>query len=192
MEFGFSSVSILNIHMAEMQSSETRNKKAGRRSKKLSTRVDLTPMVDLGFLLITFFIFTTTMAQAKSMRLILPSDEPVDTPMTVADSKTISLVLGDANKIFYYNGLNVSDMKASDYSSAGIRKVLQQKIKAVNSQFHSKGELVVLIKPTIYASYQNVIDILDEILINDIKRYVLMDVSKEEIDRLAPAPVKHP
>ena len=170
--------------MAEISSSEKRNQKGGQRSKKLSTRVDLTPMVDLGFLLITFFIFTTTMAQAKSMHLVLPSDQRVDIPITTADSKTISLVLGRDNRVYYYQGLDMAGMQATDYSSAGIRKVLEEKIKAVNSRFHSQGELVVLIKPTIYASYRNVISILDEMLINDVKKYVLMDVSKEEVDRL--------
>jgi biopolymer transport protein ExbD len=178
--------------MAEMQSSEIRNKKGGRRSKKLSTRVDLTPMVDLGFLLITFFIFTTTMAQTKSMHLVVPSEERVDKPSTTADGKTLSLVLGDDNKVYYYHGLGISEMKATDYSSVGIRQVLQQKIEAVNTQFNTKGELVVLIKPTNYASYQNVVDILDEMLINDVRKYVLMDVSSEEIDRLPPTGAGNP
>ncbi len=170
--------------MSEMQTSETHNKKGGRRSKKLSTRVDLTPMVDLGFLLITFFIFTTTMSEAKSMRLIVPSDEEVEVPTTTADSKTISLVLGDDNTVYYYHGLNRKGVKATDYSGTGIRAVLQQKIRDVDTRFPKKGETVVLIKPTIFASYQNVVDILDEILINDVKKYVLMDVSKEEVDML--------
>jgi biopolymer transport protein ExbD len=178
--------------MAEMQSSEKRNKKGVRRSKKLSTRVDLTPMVDLGFLLITFFIFTTTMAEAKSMHLIVPSSEPVNDPPEAAESKTISLLLGDDNTVYYYNGRNISAMKATDYSASGIRKVLQAKIKSVNGRFHKTGETIVLIKPTIYASYQNVIDILDEILINDVKRYVLMDISKEEIRSLPHTPDKLP
>jgi hypothetical protein len=119
------------------------------------------------------------------MKLIIPSAEEVKDPTTTAHSKTISLVLGDNNRVHYYHGLDRKDAKTTDYSAAGIRTVLQQKIQTVNRQFRTTGETVVLIKPTIYASYQNIIDILDEILVNDVKKHVLMDVSREEIDLLA-------
>jgi biopolymer transport protein ExbD len=89
--------------MAEIRAQDNSKSKGVKKSKKLSTRVDLTPMVDLGFLLITFFIFTTTMSEAMAMGINLPSDKPVHPPTLTAASKTISLILGDNNSITYYN-----------------------------------------------------------------------------------------
>ena len=170
------------ILMAENNNtSGNRVKRGGIRSKKLSTRVDLTPMVDLGFLLITFFIFTTTMQQSNAMKLIVPDDRDVKNPTTTAESKTISFILGADNSIHYYNGLNTLAMAQTNYSPSGLRLVIQQKINAVKKQFGPSGEIVVLIKPTAECNYQNLVNILDEMMINQIKKYVLMEPEKNEL-----------
>jgi hypothetical protein len=124
------------------------------------------------------------MAEAISMNLARTSDEQVKDPINIAESKTISLLLGDDNTVYYYDGLNITGMKSTNYAGTGIRAVLQKKIQLVDARFNRKGETIVLIKPTIYASYQNLIDILDEMLINGLTRYVLMDISAEEVKQL--------
>ncbi len=90
--------------MAEIQQSTIKHKRGGLRSKKLSTKVDLTPMVDLGFLLITFFIFTTTLSQAHAISLVMPTDEPTTNPSQVSQDKTLQIVLGANNQVAYYYG----------------------------------------------------------------------------------------
>ncbi|MES2003832.1 MAG: biopolymer transporter ExbD [Bacteroidota bacterium] len=167
--------------MAEINTSDNRSKRGGIRSKKLSTRVDLTPMVDLGFLLITFFIFTTTMQESHAMKLVVPADKDDNEPPTTAESKTISFILGADNIIHYYNGLNRAAMATTNYSPSGLRWVIQQKIQAIKKQFGATGEIVVLIKPTNESSYLNLVTILDEMMINDVKKYMMMDPEKEEI-----------
>ena len=162
---------------AEQQ--ERRKKQGVRRSKKLSTKVDLTPMVDLGFLLITFFVFTTTISDPKVMKLALPQDSP-DSTSTPA-SKTISLLLADSNKIYYYNGDSINNMHEINYSPEGLRSVLLWKRAAVRKIFGDALETVVLIKPTDSSTYGNMIDVFDEMRINDITRYVLMDANKYEM-----------
>lgn len=166
--------------MAEMQQQESRSKRGGLRSKKLSTRVDLTPMVDLGFLLITFFIFTTTMSEANGLQLVVPDDTPVDRPNTTAEGKTISLILKEDNVIQYYQGLDRNRSQSTNYSASGLRAVIQQKLKEVQAHYGNSAETVVLIKPTSNANYKNIVTVLDEMLINNIKKYVLMEPSAEE------------
>jgi len=163
--------------MAELQKEMTRNKKGVRRSKKLSTRIDLTPMVDLGFLLITFFVFTTSLSTPTAMRLIMPKDTTDST--FIAAGKTISLLLAGDNAIYYYNGDSVNNIHAIN-SVNGIRTVLQQKKLSVQQKYEDAGEMVVLIKPTKQSLYSNIINTLDEMQINVIKRYVLMDATDTE------------
>jgi biopolymer transport protein ExbD len=166
--------------MAEIQQQDNRSKRGGIRSKKLSTRVDLTPMVDLGFLLITFFIFTTTMSAANGLNLIVPDDTPTPHESVTPESKTLSLILNGDDVIRYYQGLNTADSKSTNYSSGGLRTVIQQKIFEVQQRFGSNEYAVILIKATDNATYRNVVTVLDEMRINDVKKYVLMEASAAE------------
>jgi biopolymer transport protein ExbD len=167
--------------MAEMDTSSGGGHKKGpgvKKGKKLSTRVDLTPMVDLGFLLITFFIFTTTMSQPTAMRLFLPKD--VDKPEEqnkIKASGALTLMLGKGNGVFYYEGELLPD--ASNFKSTNfkdIRKVIIDKKKSTNPE-----DFVVVIKPGPESTYKNTVDMLDEMTINDVKRYALVDIFDQEL-----------
>jgi len=167
--------------MAEMDTSSGGGHKKGpgvKKSKKLSTRVDLTPMVDLGFLLITFFIFTTTMSQATAMKLNLPKD--VDNPEDQNKAKqsgVITLLLGKDNHVFYYEG--ELDNSASNFKSSNFHDIRAVIINKKNSVPNIK-DFVVIIKPSDDCVYRNVIDILDEMTINVCTRYALVDISPVE------------
>lgn len=166
--------------MAEMQTQDNRRKRGGIRSQKLSTRVDLTPMVDLGFLLITFFIFTTTMSKANGMSLVVPDDKPTPNGSVVPESKTLSLILEGDDKILYYHGKDAAHKKETDYSVQGLRKLILDKMQEVQLKSGKRNETIILIKPTMQSSYKNIIAVLDEMRINDVKKYVLMDITPEE------------
>ncbi len=165
--------------MAEMDTSGGGHHKKGpgvKKAKKLSTRVDLTPMVDLGFLLLTFFIFTTTMSQPTAMRLALPDDKvnPED-QNKIKQSGALTLLLGKDNNVFYYEGELLPD--ASNFKSTNfkeVRDVIIQKKQAADTN------LVVVIKPNDESNYKNFIDILDEMSINVVKRYAVVDISDVE------------
>ena len=148
-----------------------------KKSKKLSTRVDLTPMVDLGFLLITFFIITTTMSQPTAMKLFLPkdADKPED-QNKAKESGVITILLGKDDHVFYYEGQldnSASNFKSSTFKE--IRNVLLDK-KARTPE----KDLVVVLKPSEECTYRNVVDILDEMAVNVLKRYALVDISDIE------------
>ena len=167
--------------MGEINAPNPSSKKHGR-LKKLSTRVDLTPMVDLGFLLITFFIFTTTMGEKKSVKLSLPQGRPGDSSIT-AEGKTISLILGPRNTVWYYPG---TDRLHSRHSSSRsfVRELIIEEKKRVAQIYGNPKELVILLKPTVDCRYQDLVAMLDEMVINNVPRYVFMEPDQGEI-RLA-------
>ncbi len=173
--------------MAELDTSQGKGKKGKKKrgGKKASTRVDLTPMVDLGFLLITFFMLTTTFIKPQTMEINLPVKDktdvaPADQP-AVAASKTLSVIIGKDNEVYWFRGLPKEPLDGpskTDFSKEGIRKVLLEwnaKLKV-----GGKEEMVVLIKATDDAIYKNAVDILDEMNICNIKRYALVDLSPED------------
>ena len=166
--------------MAEMDTSSGGGHKKGpgvKKGKKLSTRVDLTPMVDLGFLLITFFIFTTTMSQPTAMKLFLPkdADKPEEQNKAKA-SGAFTIMLGKDDNVFYYEGELAPD--ASNFKSSSFKDIRDQIIR--KKQATPEKDLVMIIKPTNECNYKNVVDILDEMSINVIKRYALVDISDVE------------
>jgi len=166
--------------MAEIASTESRSTHGTKKGKKLSTRVDLTPMVDLGFLLITFFIFTTTLSEPKTMSLTVPSDKPTNEPTTVPKGKTLNLILGPHNTILYYMGDEQDKVATTNYASSGVRNVILQKMKEVAQHYGDAKETIILIKPLESSTYQNLVAILDEMAINGVKRYILMDADSRE------------
>lgn len=137
-------------------------------------------MVDLGFLLITFFVFTTSLSRPTAMKLILPNDDTSATPSTTAAGKTISILLAGGGKIYYYNGDSSLNMHTTDYSALGLRKVIAGKKAFVQDKYGNPNETVVLIKPTEKSTYGNMVDVLDEMQINRVSRYVLMDADERE------------
>jgi len=161
-----------------------------KKAKKLSTRVDMTPMVDLGFLLITFFIFTTTMSTPSTMKLYMPKDEKDPKQQTeVKESGALTILLGKGNGIYYYEGQlkpDGSNFKSTTYKE--VRDVIIKKKKDVMELGRAQGypkdtldkDFVVVIKPNTEATYKNTVDILDEMTINQVHRFALVDITDDE------------
>ncbi len=169
--------------MGEILQHERGKKEGVYKTKKASLSVDLTPMVDLGFLLISFFVFTTTLAKSTAMRLAIPDDNNIKNPSIAPASKTLNLILGVNNDIFYYEGDSLNQIKNIGAKASGLRDAIINK-KTRLKNFGSDSGLIVLIKPTKDATYANVVNALDEMLINEVKTYVLMDASMEESDKI--------
>jgi len=136
---------------------------------KKSTRVDLTPMVDLGFLLITFFIFTTSLSRPNALAIKLPKDVPDKEREKIPVSGALTLLPNENNRVYYYEKDNYQAMQLTDYS--GVRSVIMAKKTSTKP-----GDFMVIIKPGPDATYKNTIQLLDEITINEVKRYVLVDI----------------
>jgi biopolymer transport protein ExbD len=205
--------------MSEVQAQEG-SEKGGKhkklRAKKASTHIDMTPMVDLAFLLLTFFILTTTFSKPNTMDITMPKkDAPEDTKTKVPASQTMSILLTKDDKIIWYMGIDSAEVppetNSADFSINGprsIHKVLLERNKLVYDQVRmvedsvkrglipddvkvikqhkasvkaaEKKGLIVLIKPDETARYKNLVDILDEMLITNVPRYAIVQLSDSE------------
>ena len=192
--------------MSSIDTSSDNGHKKGpgvKKAKKLSTRVDMTPMVDLGFLLITFFVFTATLSSPTTLDLNMPKDikDPKD-QTEVKESGVITIMLGKGDQIYYYEGKLVVDATGNNFKQTtfkGIRDIIIAKKKDVISRYvtdpaceaeaKSKGkpisncaekDFVVIIKPSNDATYKNTVDILDEMTINQCRTYAMVKLSDPE------------
>jgi biopolymer transport protein ExbD len=148
-----------------------------KKAKKMSTRIDMTPLVDLGFLLITFFIFTTTMSTPSTMDLFMPKDTKKDEELNKAkESGALTIMMGKENHVYYYEGKlapDASNFKSSNFKE--IRNIIINKKKNTPEE-----DMVVVLKPNEEATYKNTVDMLDEMTINQVKRFALVDISEVE------------
>lgn len=159
--------------MAEISASDQAAQGKKARSKKMSVKIDMTPMVDLGFLLITFFMLTTSLMKPVTMQLNMPDDVDVHAPVKCSES--LNIILDDDNKIRYYQGMECNPkVQTTDFSANGIRSVLFDYKNRIGDVF------TVVIKSTDKAKYRNMIDLLDEMVITNNKRYAIVPLTTED------------
>jgi len=194
------------------------HKKGSKGRKKKSVRVDFTPLVDLGFLLITFFMLTTSMTRPKTMEIQKPKPDPnqkEDEKTKLKASQAMTIFLTKDNKIVYYFGLMDPNKpltpEVTNYGVDGIRKILKKanhdrnplvdsiqiykdmarlnkmtiedyhkNRKRIEDQAAEKA-LVVLIKADDTSTYKNLVDILDEMSITNVRSYAIVDITPAEV-----------
>ena len=172
--------------MAELNTNDGGGKKgSGKvRSKKQNSTVDLTAMVDLAFLLITFFMLTTTLSKPQAMDLGLPDKNDTDEPeskIKVDQRRTMTIILGDDNKIEWFHGLLEKPEAGgkptrTTHGREGIRKEILKRVESVPQVTGNKDKgLIVIIKPTKESTYRNLVDILDEMAICSVPTYAIVN-----------------
>jgi biopolymer transport protein ExbD len=152
-------------------------------SDKRSLRIDFAPMVDLGFLLITFFIFTTKLTEAKAFKLNVPDDGIVEVDTQAPESTTITLQLKADGVVDYYEGREEKPLQKgtlSLYAQNTVRKQLMDKRNRIIRQHGSDSNYTVLIEPGIKTSYKEMIDVLDEMQILAIGKYALVEAKQQK------------
>ncbi|MFM9988896.1 ExbD/TolR family protein [Flavobacterium sp.] len=174
--------------MAELNTDDGGGKKGGKvRSKKGNSRVDLTAMVDLAFLLITFFMLTTSLNKPQSMDLGMPEKDPKNPPppVLVDERRTMTILLGENDKLKNYMGLIETPIEAPkflSYGKEGIRKDILSRVKSVPLVTGDpKKGLIVIIKPSKKSTYRNLVDILDEMAICKVPTYAIVDITPAEV-----------
>lgn len=202
--------------MSEVQQSDQgggKGKHSKVRAKKASTHIDMTPMVDLAFLLLTFFMLTTTFSKPKTMEINMPIKDPNEKPPEI--NNAITILLSEKNKIYWYDGQfkpDTTQIEPTSFAPDGIRKILLERNKEVNAQvkelqkklerreiadttykrlrIESMGDkkaLTVLVKTDDKAKYRNVVDMLDELNISNIGKYAIVDIMQQEYDLIQKA-----
>ncbi len=206
--------------MAEVQQQDSGSDKGKHkklRAKKASTHIDMTPMVDLAFLLLTFFILTTTLSKPRTMDITMPVKDKIEESerTKVPASQTMSILLTENDKIIWYIGVDSAAVPPvtaiADFSTTSensIHKSLLERNKLILDQVKlvddsvraglipnkpdeikrhkaavktaEKKGLIVLIKPDEKAKYRNLVDILDEMLVTNVARYAIVDLSDSE------------
>lgn len=170
--------------MAELTQSPANNGGGARTSKKLSTRVDLTAMVDLAFLLVTFFMLTTTLTKPRAMNLTMP-DKTDTGGLSVAASRTITLCLGKNDQLVYYRGTiekPIGEPRVIGYQKTGLRHALLTSAKKIKDE--TGKSMIVVVKPSIHSVYANMVNAIDELNITEAKTYAVTDISARDIDLL--------
>lgn len=185
--------------MANIDTTGKSETKKGRPERKI-LRVDFTPMVDMNLLLITFFMFCTTLSIPQIMDVAMPTDKG---EQPVPDSKSVTVILGENDKVYYYEGLaNYKDYTSlKETNTLGLRNMLltrnnaniskikelrqkrykkqitEKEFKEMSSNVKkSKDGLIVLIKPTEKSNYKNLVDALDEMQICGVGKYTIVDL----------------
>ena len=184
--------------MAELDTSSSGGHKKGpgvKKAKKMSTRVDLTPMVDLGFLLITFFMYTTTLAKPKTMEINMPYKDPnmkVEDQSKVKSSTALTVLISKDHLVYTYEGIGDDPTKPPELvpvdiskNTLGLRNAIIKKKEAVAGLIQSGAlnptdNIVVLIKPDTTSTFKDMVDVFDEMTINDVKVYAKVDITDQD------------
>jgi biopolymer transport protein ExbD len=173
--------------MATINSEINDARKAGTRQKKTVPRIDMTPMVDLGFLLITFFVITAEMSKPVAVTLNMPKAGP---PMTLGNANALTVLLTGGDRAWYYSGnwpeavLKNDIAETNSRSPEGLRNMIIEKKKWLNASGFAEGSrgLMLLVKADEKANYRNIVDMLDEVMINDVRKYAIVKMEPGEME----------
>lgn len=154
--------------MATLASAPAKGKRV-----RASIHIDMTPMVDLAFLLLTFFIMTTTLMKNSVMEIKQPVPDESGLVTDIKAERVLNLVLGKNNKVYWYMGMPGSEVNEIDYSTTGLRQLLSRKHAEISG-------LYVFIKASDQSRYQNMIDVLDEIMIANINNYSMLSLDAKD------------
>lgn len=175
-------------HMATAPSSPTDRKRPGVRPVlHRAIRIDMTPMVDLGFLLITFFVITARMSAPTVTHLAMPKDGP-NRSVELGASQALTILAGGDNKLYYFAGSaedaireqRIHTITYAEASVGGVIRAQQELLDQRPVNGAGREGLMLLIKAAPQASYKNLMDLLDEALINGVKKYAVLKMSDDE------------
>jgi len=159
----------------------TQEKSGGKQNKK-PIKIDMTPMVDLNFLLLMFFMFTSSFSKPNVMDLGLPAKDPnpIPTNYDIDYRNQITFIIGKDNRIFYHQSskedLTEAGLKETDYNGLNVSKIISNAYEKAPK----KEIFTIIVKPTDDANYKNFVDMMDNISISKKERYGISDIKPWE------------
>lgn len=174
--------------MTEIHATGSDRRRAGvRRAKKTTPHTDMTPMVDLGFLLITFFVMTVELNKPSVVHFNMHKE---GTPMTLGNSNALTVLLDKDNQVYYYHGnkkeaFDKGKVFKTNFSvSTGLGKIIRDKQQWLDTHDIKEGRngLMLLIKAGAGTRYEDIINAMDEALINVVKKYTILPAEPDEIE----------
>ncbi|MDQ0636492.1 biopolymer transport protein ExbD [Pedobacter sp. W3I1] len=169
--------------MATLNESQSGKAVKGR-TKKTAPRVDLTAMVDLMFLLTTFFMLTTSLGTLNAADIAKPDKTDVNVVENYPESRTMTILLGKNNKAVCYMGtIEKANMKVIPVANIQKEIMANEKLVAETHQHNPTKYMIVIIKPAKTAKFQDLIDVIDEMRIANIKSYAIDDdhITEKEV-----------
>jgi len=155
-----------------------------KKNQQGSIVMDMNAMVDLAFLLLTFFMLTTTMVKPKAIELVMPvpdlDDDETTEVLNIRESRAITLIPMPDNELYYYQGFSEAVVQAATYGAGGIRAVLLNHVEQVDDP-------VIIIKAHPDSTFENLIELIDEMNITRIDRYAIDQFGPNEVKLLAEA-----
>ena len=147
-------------------------KKKRKKSKRLGIRIDMTPLVDVAFLLLTFFMLTTSMSRPQTMEINLPPDETVK--VEIAESNLLTIRVSDKGEVFWNIALDAP------------QKIDFMKLRGfIRERAQANSKLVTLIKIDPKAKYEMMVNIMDELNQADMQRFSIARMTDKEIQDLS-------
>lgn len=151
-----------------------------KKSGRMGIKVDMTPMVDLGFLLITFFMFTTNFSRPNAINFSNPPKNPTDIKTQIDYRNSITFILGKDGRVFYYQAekadLNDNSLKEVSFDNAQVSKT----IDLAKKNAPIKKNFTVIIKPADDSRYKTMVDMLDEMTITQTQQYGISELNDKE------------
>ncbi|MDP5172208.1 MAG: biopolymer transporter ExbD [Bacteroidia bacterium] len=172
--------------------------KKGSKTRRKSTKIDMTAMVDVAFLLLTFFVLTATMSAEGGKTLLMPPpEEELGQKKRLDELKIMTIVIGENDEIQYYVGITDIEVNTTNFSSNGIRQAMISHLKdgkgrplcsEVENQGLREGKCwdpVFLVKPKKASTYKNLVDVLDELTVIGAPKYYIDAFTPDDSIRIA-------
>ena len=164
--------------LVDSPNGEERGRRAKRKRKRLGFHIDMTPMVDVAFLLLTFFMLTTTFGKANTMEINIP---PESSEIKIAETNVMTFRVVQDGYVYWSIG-EASPRKLRLYDEEGAMSLGKEVRQMLSQQTRANSKLVIVVKISDKAKYKYLVDLIDEFNMMKIDRFSLDDFTDADAE----------